>query len=136
MISSTLQICILICLMITIRFYFIGCEGEINWKLLQYCVGLRFSDCKKYVPGGSDSYQTIWRLQPPPHAGSSLAEFSTLKMKAMHSSETSVHTRTTRHHIKENGILHSNRRENLKSYICGVTFTTQKMQCCSIFGHV
>jgi hypothetical protein len=33
------------------------------------------------------------------------------------SSETSVHTRSTRHHIPENGILHSHRRENLKSYM-------------------
>jgi hypothetical protein len=31
--------------------------------------------------------------------------------------ETSVHTRSTRRHIPEDGILHSHRRENLKSYI-------------------
>jgi UDP-N-acetylglucosamine 2-epimerase len=41
----------------------------------------------------------------------------TLMMEAIHSSETSVLTRTTRSHIAENGILHSHRRENLKSYI-------------------
>jgi hypothetical protein len=35
-------------------------------------------------------------LQPPAHAGSSLADFSTLKMEAIRSSETSVHTRSTR----------------------------------------
>jgi hypothetical protein len=29
--------------------------------------------------------------------------------------ETSVHTRTTRRHIQENGILHSHLRENLKN---------------------
>jgi hypothetical protein len=56
-------------------------------------------------------------LQPPAHAGSSLADFSTLKMEAIRSSETSVHTRTKWCHIPENGILHSHRRENLKSYI-------------------
>jgi hypothetical protein len=33
------------------------------------------------------------------------------------SSETSVHTRSTRRHIPEDGILHSHRHENLKSYI-------------------
>jgi hypothetical protein len=38
-------------------------------------------------------------------AGSSLADFSTLKMEAIHSSETLVHTRSTQHHIPEDGIL-------------------------------
>jgi hypothetical protein len=38
-------------------------------------------------------------------------------MEAIRSSETSVHTRSTRPHIPENGILHSRCRENLKSYI-------------------
>jgi hypothetical protein len=37
---------------------------------------------------------------------SSLIVF-TLKMKAIHSSETSISTRTTRRHIPEDGILHS-----------------------------
>jgi hypothetical protein len=44
-------------------------------------------------------------LQQPAHAGSSLADFSILKMKAIRSSETSVHTRSTRLHIPEDGIL-------------------------------
>jgi hypothetical protein len=42
--------------------------------------------------------------------------FFTLKMKTIHSSESSVHTRYTRRYIPEDGILHSHRRENLKSY--------------------
>jgi hypothetical protein len=58
----------------------------------------------------------ICRLQPPAHAGSSHADFSTLKMEAICSSETSVHTRSTRRHIPEHGILHSHRRDNLKYY--------------------
>jgi hypothetical protein len=37
-------------------------------------------------------------------------------MEAIHSTETSVHTRPSRRHIPEDGILHSHRRENLKSY--------------------
>jgi hypothetical protein len=38
-------------------------------------------------------------------------------MKAIRSSETSVNKISTRRHIPEDGILHSHRRENLKSYI-------------------
>jgi hypothetical protein len=55
-------------------------------------------------------------LQPPAHAGSSLADFSTLKMEAIRSSETPVHTRSIRCHIPEDGILHSHCRENFESY--------------------
>jgi hypothetical protein len=56
-------------------------------------------------------------LQLPAHAGTSLADISALKMEAIRSSETSVHTRFTQRHIPEDRILHSHRRENLKSYI-------------------
>jgi hypothetical protein len=47
---------------------------------------------------------------------SSLIRF-TLMMEAMRSSETSVPTTITRLHIPEGGILHSHRREHLKSDI-------------------
>jgi hypothetical protein len=40
---------------------------------------------------------------------------STLKTEETRSSETSVYNKPTRHHIPEEGILHSHRRENLKS---------------------
>jgi hypothetical protein len=46
----------------------------------------------------------------------------TLMMEAICFSETSVLTRITRRHIPEDGILHSYRSENLKSYK-NVTFT-------------
>jgi hypothetical protein len=41
----------------------------------------------------------------------------TLMMDAIRSSETSVLTRATRRNISQDGILHSHRRENLKSYV-------------------
>jgi hypothetical protein len=44
--------------------------------------------------------------------------FSTLKMEAIRSSETSVQSTTsTRRHNPEDGILQGHRRENLKSYM-------------------
>jgi hypothetical protein len=38
-------------------------------------------------------------------------------MEAIHSSETTILTRATLRHILEDGILHSHRHENLKSYV-------------------
>jgi hypothetical protein len=66
-------------------------------------------------------FASIFRVEKfvseePACSGSSLADFSTLKMETIRSSETSVHTRSTRRHIPEDGILHSHRCENLKCY--------------------
>jgi hypothetical protein len=54
-------------------------------------------------------------LQAPAHARSSLLDFSTVKMEAIRSSETSVHTSSTQRHIPEDGILHSPRCKILQS---------------------
>jgi hypothetical protein len=46
-------------------------------------------------------------MKQPAHAGFSLADFSTLKMESIRSSETSVHKRSTQRHIPENDTLHN-----------------------------
>jgi hypothetical protein len=65
--------------------------------------GLLSEDC--HVWDDTLCFHQWLSLQPPAHAGSSLADFSTLKMEAICSSETSVHTRSTRPHISEDRIL-------------------------------
>jgi hypothetical protein len=54
---------------------------------------------------------TNFNLQLHAHTGSSLADYYSLKLEAIRSSETSVYTIFTRRHIPEDGIL-----QNLKSY--------------------
>jgi hypothetical protein len=62
-------------------------------------------------------------LQPLAHAGNSLADFSTVKMEVIRFSVTSIHTRSTRCHIPQDGILQRHHRENLKSYIRTLSLT-------------
>jgi hypothetical protein len=68
-------------------------KNAVFWDVApcRYCVNRRF--------------RGTYRLLLPVHAGSSLADFSTLKMEALHSSEMMVYTRSTRRHIPEEGIL-------------------------------
>jgi hypothetical protein len=56
-----------------------------------------------YIAG---CFRLAFSLQQLAHVGSSLADFSTLTMEAIRSSETSVHTKTIRNHFSENGLLH------------------------------
>jgi hypothetical protein len=51
--------------------------------------------------------------QPAAHICSTLADYSTLKMEAIRSSETSVNPSSTQRHIPEDNILHSHRFESL-----------------------
>jgi hypothetical protein len=64
----------------------------------RYCVNRRF--------GGTYRLHLQGSLHSPAHAGSSLADFSTLKMEAIRISETSVYTICTLRHIPEDGIFH------------------------------
>jgi hypothetical protein len=95
-------------------------KNAIFWDvaLCRSCVNRHFRRTYRlHLQGRKICEQGNSSLQPPAHAGSLHADFSTLKMGAIRSSETSVHTRSTRRHIPEDGILHSHRNENLKSYI-------------------
>jgi hypothetical protein len=50
---------------------------------------------------------TFVALQPTAHVGSPLAEFSSLKMEAIRSYETSANARSTQRHIPQDDILQS-----------------------------
>jgi hypothetical protein len=55
------------------------------------------------------------------------ADFLPLKMEVICSSETSVHVRTTRRYIPEDGDFHNYRCENLKSYIFFTSLTSKRI---------
>jgi hypothetical protein len=52
----------------------------------------------------------------------------TLMMEAMHSFETSLHTKATQRNIAEDGILHNQRCENLKYTISVAHLTTGNIE--------
>jgi hypothetical protein len=55
-------------------------------------------------------------------------------MEAIRFSITSILTRATRRDIPADGILHSHRRENLKSYIAAVSFSFR--DSCNFRNHI
>jgi hypothetical protein len=84
----------------------------------RYCVNRRFGGtyCPHLQGRNICEWGTSLSRWLQTHSGSSLVDFSPLKMEVIRSSETWVHTRCTRHHIPDDGILHSHCCENLKSY--------------------
>jgi hypothetical protein len=80
-------------------------KNVIFWDvvLCRSCVNRRFGGTYHFHLRGISVSKCS--LQPPADAGSTLADFSTLKMEAIRSSETSVDIRSTQRHIPEDDIL-------------------------------
>jgi hypothetical protein len=79
------------------------------------------------MPCGSCKYRSFvgtYRLHRQGGKNQRLSSNYKLMMEAIHSSETSVRTRATQHHNREDGILRSDRREILKSYKVTALFSS------------
>jgi hypothetical protein len=91
-----------------------------NRESLEYMKNVAFWDIVPYRACANRCLGGKYRLQLQgrkiSERGTSLSRWL-LKLEAILSSETSVHTSSTRRHIPEDGVLHSHRRENLKSYM-------------------
>jgi hypothetical protein len=100
-------------------------KNAVFWDMApcRFCVNRRFGGTYR------DRGSSMSRMQPPAQAGSSIADFSTLEMEAIRSSETSVHTKSTWRHFPEDSILHSHRSENLKSYNSYIILNNFLIRC-------
>jgi hypothetical protein len=81
------------------------------------CKNPRFGGTHRFHHHGEKNQHSELQLLVTANAVTSLLILFILIMEAIRSSETLVLTRATWHHIPEDGILHSHRRENLKTYI-------------------
>jgi hypothetical protein len=72
--------------------------------------------------------RSVFQLLVTANAVSRSQILFTLVMETIRCFETSILTRTIRRHIQEDGILHSRRRKNFKSYIAltGWAFIAEK----------
>jgi hypothetical protein len=73
-----------------------------------------------------DFFRSLGQLMVRANVVPSTPILVTLMMAALRFSETSGLTRATRRNIPEDGILHSHRRENLKSYLALTSWTLQR----------
>jgi hypothetical protein len=113
-------------IMHSLHILFVECKHENSQRCVKNAVTL-CGFCKNGRFGGT------WRLHHQANVPSSPIHV-TLMVQGLRSSETSVLAKVTLHHNPEDGILHSHRRENFKSYtvsriVCG------RVYCCDVCAH-